>query len=92
MVIMGLNLSGFKFFRKFSLRMPSFLSKYKGNFTSPFIVGLLNGFMPCGPLQTMQLFALGTGSAFKGALSMLIFSLGTVPLMLTFGAISGFLS
>ena len=41
--------------------------------------------MPCGPLQTMQLYALGTGSAFAGALSMFIFSAGTVPLMLVFG-------
>jgi plastocyanin domain-containing protein len=48
--------------------------------------------MPCGPLQTMQLYALGTGSAAKGALSMFMFALGTVPLMLTFGAISGLLS
>ncbi|HET7838999.1 MAG TPA: sulfite exporter TauE/SafE family protein, partial [Rectinemataceae bacterium] len=39
----------------------------------PFAVGLLNGLMPCGPLQTMQLYALGTGSLFAGALSMLIF-------------------
>jgi uncharacterized protein len=51
----------------------------------PFAVGLLNGLMPCGPLQTMQLYALGTGSAFAGALSMFIFSAGTVPLMLVFG-------
>lgn len=91
MVIMGLNLSGFKFFRSFSIKIPNFLSKYKRKFNSPFIIGILNGFMPCGPLQTMQLFALGTGSALKGALSMFIFALGTVPLMLTFGAISGFL-
>ncbi len=51
----------------------------------PFAVGLLNGLMPCGPLQTMQLYALGTGSFFAGALSMFIFSIGTVPLMLGFG-------
>ncbi len=51
----------------------------------PFAVGLLNGLMPCGPLQTMQLYALGTGSALAGALSMFIFSAGTVPLMLVFG-------
>jgi len=51
----------------------------------PFAVGLLNGLMPCGPLQTMQLYALGTRSALAGALSMFIFSLGTVPLMLIFG-------
>ena len=51
----------------------------------PFAVGLLNGLMPCGPLQTMQLYALGTGSLLTGALSMLIFSIGTVPLMIAFG-------
>jgi uncharacterized protein len=51
----------------------------------PFAVGLLNGLMPCGPLQTMQLYALGTGSFLAGALSMFIFSIGTVPLMLAFG-------
>jgi plastocyanin domain-containing protein len=51
----------------------------------PFAVGVLNGFMPCGPLQTMQLYALGTGSALAGAASMFVFSIGTVPLMLVFG-------
>ena len=50
----------------------------------PFAVGILNGLMPCGPLQTMQLYALGTGSAMAGAISMFLFSLGTVPLMLVF--------
>jgi uncharacterized protein len=58
----------------------------------PFVVGLLNGLMPCGPLQTMQVYALGTGSFFAGALSMFLFSLGTVPLLLGFGAISALLS
>jgi sulfite exporter TauE/SafE len=44
----------------------------------PLYVGLLNGLMPCGPLQAMQLYALSTGDPVKGALSMLVFSLGTV--------------
>lgn len=51
----------------------------------PLLVGLLNGLMPCGPLQSMQLVALASGSALTGGLSMLAFSLGTVPLMLGFG-------
>ncbi len=51
----------------------------------PFAVGILNAFMPCGPLQTMQLYALGTGSALAGAAAMFLFSVGTVPLMLVFG-------
>jgi len=58
----------------------------------PFFIGLLNGFLPCGPLQTMQLYALGTGSLALGALSMFLFSIGTVPLMFAFGAWSSFFS
>ncbi len=65
-------------------RISIFASKFAGR--GPFIVGLLGGLMPCGPLQTMQLYALGTGSIAAGAFSMLLFSLGTVPLMLLFGA------
>lgn len=92
MIIMGFNMAGFKAFRKFHIKLPGAVCKVKNKSGSSFVVGLLNGLMPCGPLQTMQLFALGTGSAAKGALSMFIFSLGTVPLMLTFGALSGLLS
>jgi len=92
MIIMGLNMAGFSAFRKFQIRLPQFACKAKSRSGSPLIVGLLNGLMPCGPLQTMQLFALGTGSAAKGALAMFVFSIGTVPLMLTFGALSGLLS
>jgi len=92
MIIMGFNMAGFSALRKFSFKLPISACKIKNKSGSPFIVGLLNGLMPCGPLQTMQLFALGTGSAFKGALSMFMFSIGTVPLMLTFGAVSGLLS
>ncbi len=92
MIIMGLNMSGFGLFRKLQIKLPHSFCKFKHKSNSPFIVGLLNGFMPCGPLQTMQIFALGTGSPVKGAISMMIFSIGTVPLMLTFGAISGLLS
>ncbi len=92
MIMMGLNMSGFSLFRKFQIRMPKSFCSLKNKSSSPFLVGLLNGFMPCGPLQTMQIFALGTGSPVKGALSMLAFSLGTVPLMLAFGILSGLLS
>lgn len=55
--------------------------KIKG-INNPFLIGLLNGFMPCGPLSSMQLYALSTGSFIKGALSMFLFGLGTMPLML----------
>lgn len=92
MILMGLNMSGFSLFRKLNFKLPWSACSVKRKPKTPFFVGILNGFMPCGPLQTMQLYALGTGSAFKGSLSMLVFSLGTVPLMLTFGALSGLIS
>lgn len=92
MIMMGFNMAGFSAFRKFQIKLPHFACKTKNKSGSPLIVGFLNGLMPCGPLQTMQLFALGTGSATKGALSMFMFAIGTVPLMLTFGALSGLLS
>ena len=92
MIIMGFNMAGFSLFRKFNIKLPKAFCKLKRRSGSPFVVGILNGLMPCGPLQTMQLFALGTGSAQRGALSMFVFSMGTVPLMLGFGALSGLLS
>ena len=96
MVIMGLNmLNLFPWLHRLNLRMPRILTSriydQKGS-NGPFYVGLLNGLMPCGPLQAMQLYALSTGSSFKGALSMLLFSLGTVPLMFGLGALSSLLS
>ncbi|UOO38708.1 sulfite exporter TauE/SafE family protein [Oscillospiraceae bacterium CM] len=95
MLIMGLNMTGlFPGLRKFVPHMPKRLAnkvQTSGTY-GPFIVGLLNGLMPCGPLQAMQIYALGTGSALAGAASMLFFSLGTVPLMFGFGAASSFLS
>ncbi|MDD3139342.1 MAG: sulfite exporter TauE/SafE family protein [Lachnospiraceae bacterium] len=96
MVIMGLNmLQVFPWLRKINPHMPKIFAQKihrekKGK--GPFVVGVLNGFMPCGPLQAMQLYALGTGSFIAGALSMFIFSLGTIPLLFAFGALGSLLS
>lgn len=92
MVIMGVNMLGiFPWFRKLQPSMPKFLTRKvnteKARSKSPLIVGLLNGLMPCGPLQSMQIVALASGNPFAGALSMFLFSLGTVPLMLGLGSI-----
>ena len=96
MIVMGLNmLNIFPWLRKFNIRMPKSIGQkiYNGKTNKgPFYVGLLNGFMPCGPLQSMQLYALGTGSFIAGATSMFFFSLGTVPLLFGLGALSTILS
>lgn len=93
MVIMGVNMLGiFPWLRKLNPRLPGVfarqIDKQKSGNKSPLFVGLLNGLMPCGPLQAMQIYALSTGSPFAGALSMFLFSLGTVPLMFGLGALS----
>ena len=54
---------------------------------TPFIIGLFNGLMPCGPLQSMQIVALASANVVTGAFSMFFFALGTVPLMLGFGSV-----
>lgn len=48
---------------------------------TPFLVGVATFFMPCGFTQSMQLYTLGTGGFFAGALTMLAFALGTFPVL-----------
>ncbi|GHV79499.1 heavy metal-associated domain-containing protein [Spirochaetia bacterium] len=93
MVVMGINMLGvFPALRRFNLRMPKIfvdrIDRAKGRGSGPLYIGLLNSLMPCGPLQAMQLYALGTGSPISGGISMLLFSLGTAPLMFGLGALS----
>jgi sulfite exporter TauE/SafE/copper chaperone CopZ len=57
----------------------------------PLIVGLLTGVMPCGASYAMWVYSMGTGSAGRGALTMLAWSLGTVPLMFVFGSVGAFI-
>lgn len=79
MFLMSLKMLGI-----INFKLPFFKHK-KIKTNNAFIIGLLNGLMPCGPLQSMQIYALSTGSFFLGALSMFLFCLGTIPLMLTVG-------
>jgi sulfite exporter TauE/SafE/copper chaperone CopZ len=92
MVLMGLSfITNWSILEKIKLRTPQFIArflynqKYSKKSKGPFIIGLLNGFMPCGPLQAMQLYALASGSVFRGSTSMAIYALGTIPLMFGFG-------
>lgn len=92
MVLMGLNLLGF--FGQLSKYLPKppaalFRLRDQARKLGPFAVGVVNGFIPCGPLQAMQLYALSTADPVTGALSMFAFSLGTVPALFGFGLISG---
>lgn len=95
MLIMGMNLLGvFSIGGFISKIFGGFYNKIniKGKVANSFVIGLLNGFMPCGPLQGMQFYALTTGGFLAGALSMFFFALGTFPLMFLFGSLATLLS
>ncbi len=53
-----------------------------------FLIGALSTLLPCGWLYTFVAVAAGTGSPLKGALCMAVFWLGTLPVMISLGAIS----
>lgn len=108
MVLLGLQMTGkFPVLHRLTPRPPKFLMNAVGSLrkkavadeaaghvsiATPITFGLLTGLMPCGPLQSAQIAAAGAGSPVSGALAMLGFGLGTAPLMLGFGAVSGMLS
>ncbi|MBA3733360.1 sulfite exporter TauE/SafE family protein [Patescibacteria group bacterium] len=88
MLILGINLLDvFHFAKRLQPSMPRFLSRHaigvsKFNHTlTPFLVGIATFVLPCGFTQSMQLYTLTTGSFLKGGLTMLAFSLGTLPVL-----------
>jgi len=56
---------------------------------APVLIGASTFFLPCGFTQAMQVQALASGSLVSGALTMLIFALGTLPVLalLSFGSL-----
>lgn len=52
---------------------------------APFLLGGLSFFLPCGFMQSVQIFALASGSFWAGALSLFLFALGTMPSLLALG-------
>ncbi len=88
MFILGINLLDvFDWTKRFQPAMPRAFSKHafgisKLNHTlTPLLVGVATFFLPCGFTQSMQLYALTTGSFLKGGLTMLAFALGTFPVL-----------
>jgi uncharacterized protein len=55
-----------------------------------FVLGAATFFLPCGFTQALQLYVLAKGSFTVGALTMLAFSLGTLPALLSLSAMSSF--
>lgn len=95
MLILAINLLDvFPFFKKLQFTMPKQLTsgilkteKMKNIFT-PILLGASTFFLPCGFTQSMQINAIASGNILNGALTMLIFALGTLPILalISFGS------
>ena len=82
----------YKYFNRYKLTLPitRSVSKIKnvlGNELKKktadtiFTIGFLNGFLPCGLVYMAVFGALASGNAWQGSLYMVLFGLGTIPLM-----------
>lgn len=71
--------AGFKFVNKIKNHLGHELKKKRPD--TFFTVGFLNGFLPCGLVYMAVLGAIAVGSAIEGSLYMVLFGMGTIPLM-----------
>jgi uncharacterized protein len=89
---LGLNILGLTpSMTKFGIRMPKSVIKHwekvnnSNHSSAPLILGGLTFFLPCGFTQSMQFFAVTTGSFWQGGLTLALFAIGTVPVLLALG-------
>lgn len=68
------------------------LAKYfqKPSYKSLFITGLLNGLLPCGMVYMALAGAIGVGSLTGAVLFMIMFGLGTIPMMFLLSMLGNF--
>lgn len=88
MLVLGINLLDvFPWAKRLQPAMPKFIARHahgvsKLNHTlTPLLVGIATFFLPCGFTQSMQLYTLTTGGFMAGGLTMLVFALGTLPVL-----------
>ncbi len=98
MMLIGLSLMGkIKFLTsiehscsKSPLYQKTFKSLLSSNsFFSFYLLGMLNGLLPCGFVYVFAVTAASTGSPFWGAFVMMIFGLSTIPAMFSLGFFVG---
>lgn len=83
-----------KIYQNFQSRISSSISilfKKRSN-SSSFLIGLLNGFLPCGFVVTALAVALVTDTVMHSSIYMALFGLGTLPAMLMMNMAPGFIS
>lgn len=94
MILLALDILGISGTRRWIPRMPKRVSyaihalAERDEPWAPFVLGALTFFLPCGFTQSMQLYALTTGSFIAGALTMSIFALGTMPALVSIGTVA----
>lgn len=92
MLLLGFNLVGV--FGKNKIALPAgvfnFFRGIEHKTFAPLTLGFATFFLPCGFTQSMQIFALSSGSFLTGSLIMFAFALGTLPILalLSFGSAS----
>lgn len=100
MVLMGLSLMGkLKFLTSIESSLAShpyvrtLFSKliHSSSLGSFYGLGMLNGFLPCGLVYFFAVSAVATASWFWGGVVMAVFGFSTVPALLGFGYVVGFL-
>ncbi len=98
MILVGLSLSGkIKFLTSLEHSMsksPLYQYTFKAligsnSFSSFYLLGMLNGLLPCGFVYVFAITAASTGSPLWGAIVMLIFGLSTLPAMFSLGFFVG---
>ena len=98
MMLTGISLSGKIKFLTLIEHSVSSTSWYKTQFRqllqtktliSFFILGMMNGLLPCGLVYFFAVTAASTASAISGALVMLIFGLSTIPALFSLGFFVG---
>lgn len=79
----SLKMPVFKPYMRLLMRLQASMGKQlkKRSPYTTFLMGLLNGFLPCGMVYMALFGAVAMGSPAEGAVYMLAFGLGTVPLM-----------
>jgi uncharacterized protein len=101
MIVMGLSFAGkLKFLNSIEYSLANY-KWFKNIFTSQissssaksfFILGFLNGLLPCGLVYTMLVTATTTKSMLLGAFVMFVFGLFTIPVLFSFAYIIGLFS
>jgi sulfite exporter TauE/SafE/copper chaperone CopZ/plastocyanin len=88
MAFLSLQMLGVSFLQRFRFTLPKSVTRYvadESHFKTrymPFALGAMTFFLPCGFTITAQGFALLSGEPLQGALIMLFFALGTLPMLL----------